>query len=104
MLCAPLKSADTDKSLHISTSAVNFNKYALTPLPKTKVEFVILMFFKNIIRQVGRMFLLFCHLSPETVWLKRKGKMADDTRAVKSHKMALDRRKALSPAELHHIS
>lgn len=103
MLNAPLNSADTDKRLQISTSAVHLNKYALTQLPKTKVELVILFLRKHNL-QVDRMFLLFCHLSPETVWLKRKGKMADDSRAAKSHKMALDRRKVLLPAELHHIS
>lgn len=37
----------------------------------------------------------FCRVPPETVCLRRKGKMADDdVSAVKSHKMALDKEKA----------
>lgn len=38
-----------------------------------------------------------CRASPEIVWLKRKGKMADDNvGAAKSHKMALDKGKAVT--------
>lgn len=55
--------------------------------------------------QAPKILLWFCHISPETVWLKRRRlvKMADNGRAVKSHKMALDRRKVVYAAELHHI-
>lgn len=74
-------------SHELTYSAVNFNKYTYSPFPTAWAESIILF------KDNSEVSLIFCHISPETVWLKRQSKMADDGRAVKSHKMALDRRK-----------